>query len=238
MSWISIGRYKHGIGHGEDSIGEWKHKIHDSEEVELLPFRRAVTEGHRIKKISSRSFGEVGVCLYDLAPFFYRVHRDQSIMKSKGLTLNEFKPLVTQVLSGRSDLVPETFYDNYLVQSVRDKMDKMCTDICNKFTAPVKGWEAAQERFTADQALLVASVPEMKLGSKLERKQRKVSYADYDTDEERGTKRKRHVGQTKTKPAVAVAQVHHQLFVAVAAPQQPAPAVAVPHAQVQSQVHH
>ena len=216
MSWISIGGYKHVIS--------------DAAENDLLPFRMAVTEGRRLKKVSADFF--------HLARFFKGVHRDLSIMKSKGLTLNEFKPLVTQVLSGRSDLEPKDFYDNYLVQSVRDKMDKMCTDICNKFTAPVKGWEAAQERFTADQALLVASVPEMKLGSKLERKQRKVSYADYDTDEERGTKRKRHVGQTKTKPAVAVAQVHHQLFVAVAAPQQPAPAVAVPHAQVQSQVHH
>ena len=235
MSWISIGRYKHGIGHGEDSIGEWKHKIHDSEEVELLPFRRAVTEGHRIKKISSRSFGEVGVCLYDLAPFFYRVHRDQSIMKGECLTLDEFEPLVTQVLSGRSalDLDSETFYDNYLVDAVKAKVVKMCTDICNKFTVPVEGWEAAKEAFTAYQARLVASVPEMKLGSKRERQQRKVSY---DTVEERGTKRKRHVGQTKTKPrrktkpAVAVAQgqaqVHHQLF------------IDVPHAQVQSQVHH
>ena len=201
MPWIYIGRYKH--------------KIHDSEEVELMPFRVAVIEGVRLKK--------VGALFDHLAAFFKRFHHSLSIIKCRGLTVDEFEPLVTQVLSGRSDLVPETFYKDYLDDSVQNKVRQMCIDINYRFTDPdEEGWEAAKEALTADQAR-VASLPEMKLV-------------------EPGTTR--HVGQTKTKPAVAVAQgqgqaqVHHQLFIDVPQQQAAPVAVAVPHAQVQSQVHH
>ena len=136
----------------------------------------AVIEGVLLENIS-KDFS-------NLARFFKRVHLDLSIMRKKCLTVNEFKPLVTQVLSGRSDLDTKTFYDNYLAQSVRDKVDKMCTDIYENFTAPDEGVDAFQVRFRADQARVV-SLPEFKV------------------EERRGTKRKQQ------EAAVAVPHAQH-----------------------------